>query len=59
MYHLLGIEKVPEQHIFAKALTHFGAIRNLLTVANSTIYQLAMDLYLQKQKQYRGHYPLS
>ena len=49
MYHVVGTDKVAEQHILVKCCkcTHFGVISNLLNVGISTITHLDMDLDLQ------------
>ena len=48
-YHLVGTEKVAQQHIVVKCYKcgHFGVISNLFKVATGIITHLAMDLDLQ------------
>ena len=49
MYHLVGIDKVAEQHILVKCCkySHFGVISNLRNVGTNTITHLDVDLDLQ------------
>ena len=49
MFHLVGTDKVAEQHFLVKCFkcSHFGVISNLLNVGTSTITHLGIDLDLQ------------